>query len=393
MPGDGGQRNTRSPAGAWAARVEAAFGACDHPQSFVLAPHAAMGRSTIDWIALPARVVGCLGRERALALLDWRGRFGDEGRRRVQEEYLEWRCIRDTDGRMARIEFTTEFAERWETLAATDPDRLCERVAELADEPQASVPASEIFGDARPGTATPDELARGFQTTMVAGRSPYNAGPKAICCMVQPTNTLEAMVALAAAASACPAVKSRGHHRAMTCSEAIPILGGAAKDGRASDPLLVERIGRLAFEHRQVAFDDPVGTYIGGVEHGRLRTPDGESVPIEWFTFSTAEGATVDPTDSLARPQRLVLEIPPGERMSLSDLSDVATEESLRFGGQVAELVQVVLALRAGPAGMVEPTAGGERLIRLDGGGASSAPQDGACNDIETHLAEFEASR
>lgn len=47
------------------------------------------------------------------------------------------------------------------------------------------------------------------------------------------------------------------------------LLGAAAVGGRGSDPVLVERVGRLAFEGCRVGLADPVGVYIQAVELGR----------------------------------------------------------------------------------------------------------------------------
>ena len=47
-----------------------------------------------DWTAFPKRVGDCLTSSESGLLLDWRTSKGDEGRRRFQEEYAEWRVSR-----------------------------------------------------------------------------------------------------------------------------------------------------------------------------------------------------------------------------------------------------------------------------------------------------------
>jgi hypothetical protein len=165
--------------------------------------------------------------------------------------------------------------------------------------------------------------------------------------MVQPTNTLDAMVALAAVAGVPREVTDprSGRARCPTAAEAIALFPQAAQPGRASDPVIAERVGRLAWEGRLIGFDWPPGVYIEGVEHTRLRRPDGRPAPLEWFRFSRG----VAP-----RFQRLTLEVPAEERLVVSDLVDTATAERLRFGAQVAELVRLVLHLRVSAAGVVE---------------------------------------
>jgi hypothetical protein len=135
----------------------------------------------------------------------------------------------------------------------------------------------------------------------------------------------------------------------------IPLLGGTAVAGRASDPVIVERLGRLAFERRLVAFDDPVGVYVQGVEHTRLRTPEGSPVPPEWFAASRGVAG---------RHQRLVLEVPAGEGFRVSDLVDAATERPIRHGAQIAELVQLRVPLRTSAAGAARAHPGLEPRAR-----------------------------
>src|SRR5687768_15134727 len=80
-----------------------------------------------DWTGLPARVVACLGRRAALASLD--------PRRDLQEEYLEWRVVRGSNGRIQRVEMTTELRDLWRVLAAHEPERIVELTGELVGSP------------------------------------------------------------------------------------------------------------------------------------------------------------------------------------------------------------------------------------------------------------------
>jgi len=334
---------------AWAERVASCFAGLEKSRFVQARPTAATPHATvIDWTGFPVRVAACLSRRRAQELLDWRGERGDEGRRRLQEEYLEWRVVRGAPREIRRVEFTTELPEYWRVLAAHEPSTLLETIAELAG--KARVAARVAYGDLDPlaRRVTPAQRESAFAAAMLepGAMSGYNTGANAICCMVQRTNTLRALASLVAVAGAARRVRNAatGEWRCLTAAEAIPLFPGAAVQHRASDPLVAERVGRLAFEGRRIALEDPPGVYIQGVEHTRLRTPDGDAVPLEWFRFARGQ----DP-----RFQRLTFEVPPGEGLAVSDLVDVATGRPIRFGAQVAELVQVVLRLRVGPAGAV----------------------------------------
>ncbi len=359
------------------------------PNRFVLAvpdertPHT----TVIDWIGLPVRVTECVGRDQGLALLDLL--LPGARTRRLQEEYIEWRVVRDAHG-IRRVELTTELSDYWAVLAAYQPQRTLELIAEFAGD--ADVPVDAVYRGCDPFDAATTNAQRedAFVATMLSGegRSPYNDGRAAICCMVQGTNTLRSLLRLALAATNPRVVRDplSGGLRCLTCEEVIPLISGAAQAGRASDPVLVERLGRLAYEGRLVAFDDPLGVYIQSVEHTRLRTPDGELVPREWFTF----GRGVCPTqteDGRPRWQRVVFEPPPDSGLRVDRLIDVATERPIRYGGQIAELVQAAVVLRVGdpeiePTGTLEPIELTEAVADASG-----------CIDVRRFLNESTAHR
>jgi hypothetical protein len=324
------------------------------PNPFVLTepneqtPH----RTVVDWPGLPLRPVECVGREDAFALLDWvpeRGRHHS-----LQEEYVEWRVVREGD-RIVRVELTTELPEYWTVLAAVDPRRALELIASFAGVDE--VDPRDVYGSCDPHDAstTMDERARAFEETMLGDRdqSPYNDGRAAITCMSQRSNTLRSLIRLVLAATTPRVGRDPWSDiiRCLTCEELIPLLANSAQLGRASDPVLAERLSRLAYEGRLVALDDPIGVFIQAAESTRLRTSHGEVVPAAWFNFDrgSRRGA-----DGIARWQRVTLEPPPGTGLTVSDLIDVATEEPISHGAQVADLIQVAAVIRVSESGVVE---------------------------------------
>ena len=345
-------------------------------------------RTHIDWPGLPLRPIACIGRDRALALLDLVPPA--EGRRTsLQEEYIEWRVVRDGDD-ITRVEFTTELAAYWSLLAAREPQKALELIAGFAREGQ--VEPEDIYGECDPfdPSTTPEQREAAFVGAMLAGKqpSPYNDGRRAITCMSQRTNTLGALVLLALAAAHPRVVQdtSGGHLRCLTCEELIPLLNGSAQLGRASDPVLVERLARLAYEGRLVALDDPLGIYIQSAEHARLRTPTGEVVPPKWFHFDRGTRAS-DESGAVARWQRVTLEVPPEEDFCVSDLVDATTEEKIAFGGQVADLIQVAVVLRVSEPGAVE-------VGDLDPSELADAVADAAsrCAEVTEALSAYQAA-
>lgn len=381
----------------WAERIQQCVAAAatalrlDPPNRFLVpAPDdRTRYRTLVDWPGLPLRPLDCIGRHQALPLLDW-APPGEGRQQSLQEEYLEWRVVSDGP-HIKRVELTTEVGDYWGVLAAEDPATTMKLIASFAREEQ--VDPQAIYGDCDPfhPSTTPRDREAAFTRTMIQGgnQSPYNDGRAAITCMTQSTNTLGALVQLALAAAHPRIVRDRwsGQLRCLTCEELIPLLSGSAQLGRASDPVLVERLARLAYEGRVVALDDPFGVYIQSAEYTRLRTPSGDVVPAEWFTFNRGTPAS-DDGDEPARWQRVTLEVPPDSKLFVSDLIDVATDERIGFGGQIADLIQVAVLLRVGAADAVD--VGGLEPSEFADAGADAASR---CAGIHDALARFKLTR
>jgi hypothetical protein len=371
---------TSSPASSWEARIadcvrDATARLGSTPYLLTDGSESRFGSVITDWTAYPRRVGVCVGSTAAGRLLDWHTSTGDEGRRRFQEEYGEWRLTRDANGRIVRFELTTELPEYWEWLAGTDPARTLELVEIFAG--GHAVDAADVYGTLDPFDTALEAPAREkafAQNLLGTGTSPYNNGVRAICCMRQPSNTLSALVSLATAAARPRVVHETetGDARAANAAEIIPLLANAAEAGRNSDPVIVEHLARLTLEGRFVAFDGSPAVHVRGVQLDRLIAPDGQPAPAEWFSLQRVTSADSDP---VTLGQRLTLEVPSGEGYVIGELRDAATGRLITTGAQIAELVQLVLCLRASGAG--ELSSGAEII----GGGAEHQHGDGAFCD------------
>ena len=150
----------RAGARAWSRRVAARLevllqGAGPNPFLRAAPDAETAGLASADWTGLPSRVVGCLRRARALELLD--------GERRLQEEYLEWRTVRDRGGAITRVELTTELRDYWQVLAAHEPARTVDLVGELSGR---AVEPREVYGIRSPASGRRREAA--FAAAMLA---------------------------------------------------------------------------------------------------------------------------------------------------------------------------------------------------------------------------------
>lgn len=154
----------------------------------------------------------------------------------MQEEYLEWRVVHH-DGRLVRVELTCELPDRAAELAGREPQATLERIARSARE--AIVDPVEVFGPRPIDGSDPAGLRAAFADAMLAtdGTSPYNDGRRAIHCMIQPTNTTQALVALLRAAGTRRYVEDRGARRSPSAVELAATVGASAQLGRSSDPV------------------------------------------------------------------------------------------------------------------------------------------------------------
>jgi hypothetical protein len=346
------------------------------------------GTMLTDWTAFPQRVANCLTRDDARSLLDWRTPKGDQGRG-YQEEYAEWRTVRSNDGKIRRFELTTELPDYWRWLAGRNPERTFELIGSFAGEE--SVDPKAVYGEDDPGRVSMSDAQResAFARNMLeAGDSPYNNGLRAICCMRQSTNTLDALLGLVVASARRRVARDEvsGLVRCANAAEIIPQLKRAAELGRNSDPVVVEQLARLACEGRLIAFDGAPGVYIHGIQLERLAAPDGSPVPLAWFSFQRTTNVDANSPADTVRAQRLVFEVPLEHDICIGDLIDVGTGEPIRFGADLADLVQLAVHLRTSAPGVVHDAVDPLPRVLPDPVAAR-----GSCDEIQAAWRKYEA--
>jgi len=348
----------------------------------------------VEWGGYPVRIAACLqSSNKSDRLLDWSTLQGDIGRAFFQEEYFEWRVVRNRDGKIQRVEMTTEFPEYWSVLAAHHPMTTLQLVARFAGEP--SVDPKAVYGNLdpfKPGVR-PAQRKAAFEEVMLprGGNtpwSPYNNGEKAICFMSQGANTLGALLNLVAAAAFPLGTLDPDTRelRQLSGPEAIATGTQAAQACRNSDPTVVGATIGLAWDGRLFALDDPIGIYIRSVKNDQLLQPDGSPVPLEWFDFQRGSRPHAD--DDLERSQRLIFQVPPGLGFSVGDLIDSSTDQKIEQGGQIANLVQLAAYVRVSEPGaiQVEPQ-------KLELPTITPCEQDPACESVVQQWKEFEESQ
>jgi len=349
----------------------------------------------VDWKGLPVRIRECLqSANKTQRFLDWTQNGQPFGRIfGSHEEYLEWRVLRDSLGRIVRIEFTSETPEYWRILAKHHPMRALRILSDFAGEKDPAK-ALDVYGVIDPLSLSLEERESAFVSMMFPAsgnpniRSPYNNGQRAIAFMTVGPNTLHAAINLAAFA-AVPYVKMVGGEQVpLTGREAIRFTRQAAQDCRDSDPTIVGTVLKAAVQQRKISLFNPLGLYIADVDNNSILMPDGETpIPKDWFTFQRGS-KIMNGGSTISLSQRLVFEVPEALGLTISDLIDENTDKAIEFGAQIASRVTVALYALAS----AEDTSN----VPLKDVPTSDVPpcrEEPACSDVKEIFRIFEESQ
>jgi hypothetical protein len=289
---------------------------------------------------------------------------------RAGDEYLEWRADHDEQGRLRRITFTCEPPDYWSVVAQGYPspffmlpgnqtpkrrrnagrmDRVLARYRELVGP---DVHAEDLVFE----QDMYDRPARlGRRLMFRAGEyNPWNTWniDKGIVHLSHPANTLGEEIELVGDATVLRCTASGRLLRAAKC---LLCCGGFGDINRSSDPAIGAAVNELARAGYALTIADPIGLYISHLEDTGWTRPDGAPAPAGcWRIERMAAGAPG--LAGTARGVRAVFEVPEGEiyddggvrrPLTVGDLRIGGTP--IRYAGQVAEAVRMVLVLAAWP--------------------------------------------
>jgi hypothetical protein len=283
---------------------------------------------------------------------------GDQWERlfyRPQDEYCEWRAIRNAAGQIVRIVFTSEPPEYWQALHGdTLPD--------LQDVPRYEMTGSRDLLVALYQTYVSPEVRyedlvcaedlvdhsdpRGPRVVIARGcYNPYNRWNTidGIMHLTHPANTLGAEILLGAAAT----VLRQQAGRTIADPDALICCARYGGQNRTSDPTIGASVNHLARQGCALTLRDPVGLYMHHLDIAGFAKPDGR--PIEADYFRVLRG---DASGNLI--ERAVFEVPEEEGFTVSDLTIGGIP--IRTGGQVAEHMSVHLVALAAEPGRFENT-------------------------------------
>lgn len=259
--------------------------------------------------------------------------------RDAQEEYCEWVAVRDRQGRIVRVNFTSEPREYYRFLAKAAPDVLLKLYKKHVSK---DVKLPDLFSGAKYDDANRWNRAGAMH-------------------MIQGFNTLEAAVTLVAQATV---QRTRGGTVLVNARDLIQCGIGADPD-RNSDPLIVTDVNALARSKVKVTLADPVGLYIDRLRTGGWVAPDGTD-PAKFWKVTRGTAATA---------VRATFEVPVTKGYTVGDIR--INGVPITSPSQLAEFIDVrVVGLAAFKStARPKPCAGGGGLA-ASAGAASLTLED-----------------
>lgn len=254
----------------------------------------------VEWAASPNK----LRQTHPVAADRWRVA---DSLRAEQDEYCEWAVVK-AGGKITRITFTTEVPEYYEFLAQHAPDQLLELYRQLVS-PQVTLKDLIVSG----------------KYQRINRWNPRKPSHGRIVHLTQENNTLEAALALAAAATV-----QREHNGApVTTKEALAQCSGLGDPFRNSDPQIAAVINGAAGTGTSITFQDPIGLYIDRLVTSGMTTPDGADPASFWTVERGGPGHAV----------RASFSVPKQHGYTVSDVKIAG--RPIRFGAQVADRVRI----------------------------------------------------
>jgi hypothetical protein len=247
---------------------------------------------------------------------------------RRQDEYLEWLAITDDEGNATRYVFTCEGPEYWSHLARFDHSLLLERYRQLVGE---EVELQDLLFE--------QQVTLDRRTFRAGEYNPWNVWntERGIVHLTHPANTLAAEINLAARAT-IPRRDATG--QLITDAKRLACCSNFGEPNRSSDPTIGQAVNLAVQGGISVTLENPLGLYIRSMDLGRISGPDGETLD-DWWRITRGQS-----------DYGLRAEFGPPDRARFG-VPDVLVKGSpLRRGGQLAELITMVLYARAHDFGL-----------------------------------------
>lgn len=260
----------------------------------------------IDWTAFPKVVELNSG---GSDLLRWR--TADADRLRHQDEYCEWHVTRDPNGKITKVEFSSEGPEYWGFLAERKPNMVVDLYRKYIDPSVAIDDLLDGAGQYNPQNRWNDPR-RGGKLAHLGHRN----------------NTLGAFVNIGARSTI---IRRREDGTIMTGETELIDCGKYGGRDRHSDPHIGGEVNALARVGARITMANPVGLSMDGLFPLGWETPDGSNPKDYWHVDRGTE----------AHQMRTRYEVPEGKGFAVGDIKINGRE--INFGGMIADFIRVKL--------------------------------------------------
>jgi hypothetical protein len=249
----------------------------------------------LTWMAFPRAIFVAGHRD------DHAAAFAEAENRDVQEEYCEWRVVRNAAGKITKVIFVTETPEYWELIASVDRARLVDLYRTLVSP---AVVEADLF------TGSAYNKRNRWNTT------------DGIVHFIQSINNLDA--ALGLSQSSVSSGTARDNYE-------------ASPGPRTSvDPRVGLDIGTLSRRGLSITLREPIGLYIAGWNDAGWSKPNGAPVDNYWRIVRGAPGMVL----------RLEYSVPAAAGFVVGDIT--IGGRPIEWGGQLAEHVTCTIGGAAG---------------------------------------------
>lgn len=225
-----------------------------------------------------------------------------------QDEYCEWNVVRDSVKKITRVVFTCEGPEYWEFLGKHNPELVLKLNQEHVSP---NVKKEDLFIN---GSYSPKNKWN-------------NSTTDGIMHLIQPNNTLQAEIELAAGASVVR--RKSANEPILENQQELIQCGRFGAENRNSDPFIGAQVNALARQKAFITLLNPVGLYLDDFKPRGWQTPD-KSDPASYWKI--VRGTT-------EAPLRAVYEVPSNKGFTVGDIT--INGNKIAYGAQIADFVRI----------------------------------------------------
>jgi hypothetical protein len=271
--------------------------------------------------------------------------YGPQGPRGWQDEYCEWIATRNTDGKIARVDFTCENPEYWFSLWRINSNRVLQLYQQLVSE---SVKLEDLYLRDSNNNPVIDRATAlpAYNPVNKWNTQPLKGAMTGAVHLISPPNTLGAEIYLAAAATL---LREKGG-QPVTDPEQLITCSQYGTPGRNSDPHIGAEVNNIIIVGGLMAsLQDPVGLYIQTPDFGGYSLPLDPKLPADadvsecWHIVRGHARGADDNIDFILHAR---FEIPQrwkeaGVSFTVSDIQ--INGNNIKYGAQITQTFQISL--------------------------------------------------